>query len=42
MRRQLDEMALILKKHKISLPTSTRKDDSKKEKMKNTKGKAVH
>ena len=31
MRRQLDEMALILKKHNISAPTSARKNDSKEE-----------
>ena len=31
MRRQLDEMALILKKHNITAPTSTRKDDSEEE-----------
>ena len=31
MRRQLDEMALLLKKHNISLPVSARKDDSKEE-----------
>ena len=31
MRRQLDEMALLLKKHNISTPTSTRKDDFEEE-----------
>ena len=31
MRRQLDEMALLLKKHNISAPTSARKDDSEDE-----------
>ena len=31
MRRQLDEMALLLKKHNISAPASARKDDSKEE-----------
>ena len=31
MRRQLDEMALLLKKHNISLPASARKDDSEEE-----------
>ena len=31
MRRQLDEMALILKKHNISTPASAMKDDSKEE-----------
>ena len=31
MRRQLDEMALLLKKHNISTPTSARKDDSEEE-----------
>ena len=27
MRRQLDEMALLLKKHNISIPASARNDD---------------
>ena len=31
MRRQLDEMALILKKHNISTPTSARKHDFEEE-----------
>ena len=31
MRRQLDEMALLLKKHNISVPASARKEDSEKE-----------
>ena len=31
MRRQLDEMALLLKKHNIYVPASARKDDSKEE-----------
>ena len=31
MRRKLDEMALILKKHNISAPTSARKDDYEEE-----------
>ena len=31
MRRQIDEMALILKKHNIFVPASTRKDDSEEE-----------
>ena len=31
MRIQLDEMALLLKKHNISLPASIRKDDSEEE-----------
>ena len=31
MRRQLDEMALLLKKHNISAPASARKDDSEEE-----------
>ena len=31
MRRQLDEMALCLKKHNIYVPASTRKDDSEEE-----------
>ena len=31
MRRQLDEMALLLKKHNISTPASARKDDSEEE-----------
>ena len=31
MRRQLDEMALLLKKHNIYVPSSTRKDESKEE-----------
>ena len=31
MRRQLDEMALLLKKHNISVPASTRKDHSEEE-----------
>ena len=31
MRRQLDEMALLLKKHNISIPASARKDDSEEE-----------
>ena len=31
MRRQLDEMALLLKKHNIYAHTSARKDDSKEE-----------
>ena len=31
MRRQLDEMALLLKKHNISVPASARKDDSEEE-----------
>ena len=31
MRKQLDKMALLLKKHNISTPTSTRKDDSEEE-----------
>ena len=31
MRRQLDEMDLLLKKHNISIPTSTRKDESEEE-----------
>ena len=29
MRRTIDEMALLLKKHNISVPSSARKDDSK-------------
>ena len=41
MRRQLDEMAIILKKHNIFAPTSARKDDSEEE-DENTKGKAMH
>ena len=31
MRIQLDEMALLLKKHNISAPASVRKDDSEEE-----------
>ena len=31
MRRQLDEMALLLKKHNISVPASARKEDSEEE-----------
>ena len=31
MRRKLDEMALLLKKHNISAPASTRMDDSEEE-----------
>ena len=31
MRRQLDEMALLLKKHNIYVPASARKDDSEEE-----------
>ena len=31
MRRQLDEVALLLKKHNIFVPASARKDDSKEE-----------
>ena len=31
MRRELDEMALLLKKHNIYVPASARKDDSEKE-----------
>ena len=31
MRRQLDEMAPILKKHNISAPSSARKDDSEEQ-----------
>ena len=31
MRRQLDEMDLLLKKHNIYAPTSERKDDSEEE-----------
>ena len=31
MRRQLDEMALLLKKHNIFVPASARKDDSEEE-----------
>ena len=31
MRRQIDEMTLLLKKHNIAAPASARKDDSKEE-----------
>ena len=31
MRRKIDEMALLLKKHNITVPTSARKDDHKEE-----------
>ena len=31
MRRQLDEMALLLKTHNISVPASARKEDSEEE-----------
>ena len=31
MRRTIDEMALLLKKHNISVPASARKDDSEEE-----------
>ena len=31
MRRQLDEMTLLLKKHNIAAPASVRKDESKEE-----------
>ena len=31
MRKQVDEMALLLKKHNIFVPASARKDDSKEE-----------
>ena len=31
MRRQLDEMTLLLKEHNISVPASTRKDDFEEE-----------
>ena len=31
MRRKIDEMVLILKKHNISIPSSARKDDSEDE-----------
>ena len=31
MRRHLDEMTLLLKKHNISIPASARKDDSEQE-----------
>ena len=31
MRRTIDEMALILKKHNITVPNSTRKDDHREE-----------
>ena len=31
MRRTIDEMALLLKKHNIIVPASTRKDDQKEE-----------
>ena len=31
MRRQLDEMALLLKRHNISIPASARKEDSEEE-----------
>ena len=31
MRRQFNEMALLLKKHNISIPASARKDDSEEE-----------
>ena len=41
MRRQLDEMALLLKKHNIYAPASASKDDSKEE-YEEYKEKAMH
>ena len=42
MRRQLDEMALVFKKHNISIPTSVGRMSVKKNKMNNTKRKDMH
>ena len=41
MRRQLDEMALLLKKHNIYVPASARKEDSEEEEEYQRKGHAL-
>ena len=41
MRRKIDEMALLLKKHNITVPTSARKADHREE-QKNMKIHAMH